>query len=116
MHELSIVQNIIKIVAIETQKSGVDKATEVNLEIGQLSGIEYNSLEFAFQNLSPGSVIEGAKINIEKPSGTALCKNCGNKFNIETFIGSCSLCNSIDIDIIRGKELRVKSITITKSK
>ncbi len=90
----------------------MDRATEVNLEIGQLSGIEYNSLEFAFQNLSPGSVIEGAKIHIEKPVGTARCNKCGNEFDIETFIGSCNLCNSFDIEIIRGKELRVNSITI----
>ncbi|HUX58469.1 MAG TPA: hydrogenase maturation nickel metallochaperone HypA [Bacteroidales bacterium] len=112
MHELSIVQNIIKIVAIEAKNSGVERVTEVNLEIGQLSGIEFSSLEFAFKNLSPGSVIEGAEIYIEKPGGTARCSKCGNEFSIDTFLGSCNLCNSFDLEIIRGKELRVKSITI----
>ena len=112
MHELSIVQNIIGIVAMEADKSGVKRVSEVHLEIGQLSGIEYNSLEFALKNLAPGSVIEAAKIIIEKPEGTARCNMCGNEFNIENFIGSCSSCSSFDLEIIRGRELRVKSITI----
>ena len=77
MHELSIVKSIIKIVAMEAKKSGVERVNEVNLEIGQLSGIEFESLEFALKNLAPGSVIESAEILIEKPGGAARCNNCG---------------------------------------
>jgi hydrogenase nickel incorporation protein HypA/HybF len=112
MHELTIVQNIITIVAKEAEKSGAKQVTEVLLEIGQLSGVEFESLEFAFRNLSPGSVIESAEIAIEKPKGTARCMNCGFEFEIENFIGSCNKCSSFDLEIIRGRELRVKSITI----
>ena len=112
MHELSIVQSIIGIVAMEAKKSGVERVTEVHLEIGQLSGVEYDSLEFALKNLATGSVIESAEITIEKPGGTARCSNCGYEFAIENFIGSCNLCSSFDLEIIKGRELRVKSITI----
>jgi len=112
MHELSIVRSIIKIVAMEAKKAGVERVNEVHLEIGQLSGVEFGSLEFALKNLTAGSVIESAEISIDKPSGTARCGNCGNEFAIENFIGSCNLCGSFDLEIIKGRELRVKSITI----
>jgi len=112
MHELSIVQNIIGIVAMKAEKSGVSRVTEIHLEIGQLSGVELESLEFAFRNLSPGSIIESAKILIDKPKGTARCIKCGYEFEIENFIGSCNKCSSFDLEIIKGRELRVKSITI----
>ena len=112
MHELSIVQSIIEIVAKEAKKSGVERVTEVHLEIGQLSGVEFDSVEFALKNLSPGSVIESAEISIEKPGGTARCCECGNEFAINNFIGSCNKCSSLNLEIIKGRELRVKSITI----
>jgi len=112
MHELSIVKNIISIVAMEAERSGAERITEVHLEIGQLSGVEFDSLEFAFKNLSPGSVIESAEITIDKPKGIARCIRCGYEFEIENFIGLCNKCSSFDLEIIKGRELRVKSITI----
>jgi hydrogenase nickel incorporation protein HypA/HybF len=112
MHEMSVVQNIINIVSAESEKNGGRRVLEVNLEIGSLSGIEYGSLDFALKHLAPGSVIESAEISIEKPEGLARCNNCGNEFALNDFIGCCNLCNSFDIDIIRGRELRVKSITV----
>jgi hydrogenase nickel incorporation protein HypA/HybF len=112
MHELSIVKNIIEIVAMEAIKSGSDRVTEVQLEIGQLSGVEFESLEFALKNLTRGTVIESAEIYIDKPEGIARCRNCSNEFAIKNFIGSCNICSSFDLDIIKGRELRVKSITI----
>jgi len=112
MHEFSIVKSIIEIVATEAKRSGVKRVNEVNLEIGQLSGIEFNSLAFALKNLAPGSVIEEAEILIEKPEGVARCTSCGFEFAIEDFLGSCNKCSSFNLEIIKGRELRVKSITI----
>jgi hydrogenase nickel incorporation protein HypA/HybF len=112
MHELSIVQSIIGIVAMEAKRSGAKRVTGIHLEIGQLSGVEVDTLEFALKNLAPGSVIESAEISIEKPGGTARCCNCGHEFSIDTFIGSCNLCCSFNLEIIKGRELCVKSITI----
>ena len=112
MHELSIVMSIIDIVAMEAMKSGAERVTEVSLEIGKLSGIEFDSLEFALKNLAPGSVIESAEVSIEKPGGIARCSDCGFEFAIENFIGSCNSCSSFNLEIIKGRELRVKSITI----
>jgi len=112
MHELSIVQNIIGIVTMEAEKSGAKRVAEVHLEIGQLSGVEYDLIEFALKNLSQGSVIESAEINIDKPEGSARCNECGNVFALKDFIGSCNKCSSFDLEIIKGRELRVKSITI----
>lgn len=112
MHELSIVRSIIGIVAREAEKAGAERVTEVNLEIGELSGIEFDSLDFAFKNMAAGSVIENAAIIIEKSKGTARCSKCGNEFLIENFIGSCNKCSAYDLEIIKGRELRIKSITI----
>jgi hydrogenase nickel incorporation protein HypA/HybF len=112
MHELTVATNILAIVASEAGKAGVQRVKEVCLEIGQLSGIEYESLEFALTALSPDSVMQGAILTIEKPGGRARCSTCSFEFSFESFLGSCSSCGSSDIEISGGRELRVKSISI----
>jgi len=112
MHELTVAGNIINIVATEAAKEGSNRVSEVCLEIGLLAGIEYAALDFALEVLAPGTVMEYAAITMEKPGGKGKCNNCGYEFPFETFMGSCSACGSTDLAVIRGNELRVKSITI----
>jgi hydrogenase nickel incorporation protein HypA/HybF len=112
MHEASVVSNIIDIVLAESGKHKGKRVTGVVLEIGSISGIEYGSLEFALKYLAPGTVIESAEISIEKPEGRARCNNCGNEFSLKEFLGCCPHCNSFDLSIIQGRELRIKSITM----
>lgn len=112
MHELTVAENIISIVNTEAVKAGCNNVSEVCLEIGLLAGIEYAALDFALEVLAPGTVMESAAITIEKPGGTGKCNNCGSEFPFEIFMGSCLKCGSTDLAVIRGNELRVKSITI----
>lgn len=112
MHELTVAKNIINIVAREAGKAGSNKVSEVCLEIGLLSGIEYAALDFALEALIPGTVMESAAINIEKPGGAAKCNICGCEFPFENFMGLCPDCGSTDLAVVTGNELRVKSITI----
>ena len=112
MHEMSVAQNIIDIVSAESEKHEGGRVVEVRLEVGTLSGIEYEALDFALQVLAPGTVIESTQISLERPGGRAKCNICGNEFSLNDFIGCCPQCNSFDISIISGRELRIKSITI----
>ncbi len=112
MHELTIAGNIIDIVSSEAAKAGGSPVKEVNLEIGLLAGIEYESLNFALETLKKGTVLDSASFNIAKPGGMCKCNNCACEFTIENFMGSCNICDSHDLQIISGSELRVKSIII----
>jgi len=112
MHELTIAKNIIDIVTAGAAREGASSVSRVCLEIGLLAGIEYESLDFALEALSGGTVMGGAEIVVEKPAGGARCNKCGTEFSFENFMGNCEKCGSTDLSIIRGMELRVKNITI----
>ena len=112
MHELSIVESILDIVEGEATKAGAIQIKELELEIGMLAGIEFESMEFALKVIAPGSIIEKAKIVIKKPGGLALCSECGEEFSTDSPINSCPKCDSFSCSIIGGKELRVSSILI----
>jgi len=112
MHEMSIAKSIVDIVSVEMSKAGEGQVTELELEIGQLSGIEYESLDFALKAVQPGTVIEGSTITISKPPGEALCNDCGHLFETDTRVSACPECKSYGCSIIGGKQLRVVSIVI----
>ena len=77
---MSIAKSIIDIVSDQLRESGETKVTEVELEIGKLAGIEYESLDFALGAMKHGTIIESSRIVVRKPDGEALCNDCGATF------------------------------------
>lgn len=112
MHELAIAMNIVEIAEEKAKESGVEKVLEIELEIGTLSGVVLEALEFAMAEAVKESVLEGAGLRIETTQGRGKCNECGKEFIIEDLYTNCPDCQSFDIEIIAGQELRVKAIYV----
>jgi len=112
MHELSIVTGIIDIAEEEAAKAGVKAFSGIDLEIGTLSGIVMEALDFAWDFAVKGTVLENAERKIIEVEAVAKCTGCGKEFKAETLYDSCPECSNPFTDIIKGKELRIKSLTI----
>lgn len=112
MHELSIAMSIVDIAEEKAKQSNANKVSEIELEVGNLSGVIYEALEFAMEEAVKNTLLNNAKCSIIKISGKARCNNCENEFGLDDFYAFCPNCNEFDFEIIQGKELRVKSIII----
>lgn len=112
MHELSIVMSIIDIAEKEINKEGGGIVEEIELDIGQLSTIEMEAFDFAWQQGIKGSFLEDAKLMVNRIEGIAKCLECNLEFPIENYYDSCPVCGGHFNQIIQGKELKVKTITI----
>lgn len=112
MHELSIVMSIIGIAEDEARKAGVSAIEEIELEIGTLSGVEMDALDFAWIQAVKGSVLASALKNIVRPEGKSRCMDCGNISEMNHLYDCCTKCGSHFVDIIQGKELKVRSISV----
>ncbi|MBW4597374.1 MAG: hydrogenase maturation nickel metallochaperone HypA [Brasilonema angustatum HA4187-MV1] len=108
MHELGITQNVVTIVA---EYANGTKVKRVLLEIGKLSAIMPDAVEFCFDICTQGTVLEGAKLEILEISGLAKCRQCGAEIPLEKPFGSCQ-CGSAHLDLIAGEELKIKEIEI----
>jgi hydrogenase nickel incorporation protein HypA/HybF len=113
MHELSIALGIVKIAETETAKVNAKKVDVIELEIGTLAGIEFDSLDFVWPAAVKETVLENAvkRINIIKAKGK--CLDCDIIFDIINIYDSCPNCKSFLKGIIQGKELRVKSLEVS---
>ena len=112
MHEMSIAQSILQIVAAEAKKAGVDRVAGVELDIGKLAGIEYPSLEFAMKVIAPGTAMDSCRLIINKPDGKARCNDCHLTFTTGTNSTPCPGCGSYSYEITGGREFSVRSILI----
>jgi len=113
MHELSIALGIVKIAENETKKAKANKVDLIELEIGTLAGIEFDSLDFVWPSAVKDTVLENAEKKITVIEARAKCMDCDNFFKIKYIYDSCPKCNSFLKGIIQGKELRVKALEVS---
>ncbi len=64
MHEFGIVDKVIRSVEEEVKKRKVSKIKEIHIELGQLMGIQPETMKFLLKEMSKGTVLENAKIKI----------------------------------------------------
>ena len=112
MHELSVAQNIIEIVEEHAAKMNAEHVSEITIDIGSISGVIPENLEFAWEVSSKNTIVEGAVLKINFIKAKAVCLECKKEFNLDDIYSMCEYCNSVKYEIIQGKELKVKSIKI----
>lgn len=110
MHEVSIMESTLRIVKEKAEENNLKNVSKITLKIGELSGVMSDSLIFAFNSLSKGTIAEGAEFLIEKVDATAMCDECGITFKIDHFNKLCPECNKFSTDILSGYELYVNTI------
>jgi hydrogenase nickel incorporation protein HypA/HybF len=108
MHELSVARNIIEIVEMHTS----EQVLEMEMDIGTLSGVIPESLQFALEISTRGTILEGAKIKMNVIPAEARCLDCDHVFKADDLYTACPKCQGLRYEIIRGKELRVVTINV----
>lgn len=112
MHESAIALSIVRLAEQNARDNGADEIEELELEIGSLAGIELSSLDFALNSAVKGSMLDNARIIRHDIQAEGRCGDCGTVFPVEALFTPCSRCGSYGVSILKGKELRIKSIVI----
>lgn len=111
MHEFSIALSIIQGAEEEAVKHK-GNITEVVLEIGKLSGVVKEALEFALNEAKKHTRLSSAKIKYVEIPGSAKCNNCWKEYDTDDYFSTCPECNHPYSSFIRGKEMLIKSIKV----
>ena len=79
MHELAITEDIL---AIVTRHADGARVTRIVLEIGKLTAVLPDAVRFCFEACAPGTVAEGARLEIIETPGRARCRQCGAEMTL----------------------------------
>ncbi len=112
MHELSIVTNIIEIAEREVKKAQAQSVSKIELDIGILSGVEMQAFDFAWEQAIPNTPIENARRTVNRLEVIAKCEDCDYQFEAESLYELCPKCESINVKLLQGKEMKVKSLEL----
>ncbi|EIJ69506.1 hydrogenase maturation nickel metallochaperone HypA [Pasteurella bettyae] len=112
MHEMSLTQNIMEIVEEQCRKNNVSKVTDLWLEIGPLSCIEPDAIEFCFDVCSKDTLMENCKLHFIPIPAQAYCWHCEKLVEIKAHQDACPECGSIHLQRQSGDELRIKEIAV----
>lgn len=113
MHEVALAQSIIEIVREQARRDHVRSVKAVHLRIGALANVEPEALLFGFESAAKGTVVEGARLAIERTPGAAFCGGCGKDVVVESRLELCPSCGSAQLLITGGEELRVTELEVT---
>lgn len=109
MHELAITQSIVEI--CESHAAG-RQVSLVRIEIGDLSGVVPDAVEFCFEACSRDTLLQGARLVIERIPARARCRTCAAQVAIRSYHDACAACGSYQLEILSGEELQVKQLEV----
>ena len=112
MHELSVAQNIIDIVRDNVPKEELVNVKSILIDVGEMSGIVADSLEFCFDVVKLETPLQNSKINIKKIPFILFCNQCNKETSNTAGIRMCEYCGGFDTRIISGTEMQIKEVEL----
>ncbi len=112
MHEFSLAEEVINLAQREAEKNNVNTISEIQIEVGDLSGVEAEAFESALGLLVKDTILNNSKINIIRTPGKGHCNACNLEFEMHHMQASCPHCRAFPSIINGGQEFRVLSLLV----
>ena len=112
MHELSIASAILDQLEDELAKRPGARFSKVGLRVGDLAGVDIDSLSFGFGALIKDSHWEPLDLEIESIKRRQRCPACKQEFEAEHWSTACKICGNAATVTIAGEELQIAYIEV----
>lgn len=117
MHEFIEADRVLRSVLDYMYNHGLSVAQEVDVDVGELLGLQNESLSTAFHLLSKGTPAERCKLKIRRVKGSVVCSKCGYTGNLKKVVEhvvhpafACPNCGN-PVIIKAGNELRIRKVS-----
>ena len=113
MHELGLVNYAVKEVDKFAKERGITNIKTVTLEFGEVSGIVPSYLHSYWDWYTKKfPLFTGTKLHCETIPAITWCDDCKITYNTVTYGKTCPHCGSGNTWLLRGNEMRIKSIEV----
>jgi hydrogenase nickel incorporation protein HypA/HybF len=112
MHELSLVQALVRLVDRYAPSGG--EVTAVHMRAGPLQAIEDETMQFAWRAATEATRFAGARLQLEQLPWHLLCPDCGREWDSEELYADC-VCGGRSSRPIGGDELTLVALDILEA-
>lgn len=109
---MAIAESILDEAVAALPKNAETSVERLILIVGELSGVDKDALSFALPFAAEGTPLEGAEFEFETERAEAKCRTCGVGTDCEFPIAACAECGSLDVQVLGGKGLIIKSMEL----
>lgn len=113
MHELSLLQSMLDIIAAEAKTQVFSRVLTIRVEVGTLSCVQAEALRFGFDVAARGTLAENARLEIITVPGQAWCWDCATVVSIHELGAPCPLCGQTRLQVRGGDHLRVLDLEVS---
>lgn len=120
MHEVATSQSLADAVLSEAKKRNAGRVIRVEVEIGELSFLEPEQVEFWVERCFEGTVAEGAKIAIDLIQPVVECEDCGRTgpikltehpaYHLQLPVFQCPACSSSNVQVKQGRSCTLRRV------
>jgi hydrogenase nickel incorporation protein HypA/HybF len=114
VHDFGLMTQLLDAIETKAHEMGSRPILSINLLIGDRASIVDDSLLFYFDMLTPGTLAEGADLNVRRVPSRFYCHVCGAKFTPSGYDFRCPTCNEVGTVTTEGSELQIESIVLAK--
>ena len=112
MHEVSLVESIVDLVAEERRKQPFSRVRMIRLTVGALGHAEPDALRFCFDAVTRGTVADGARLEIDIVPGVGWCAVCHQSVKLAERFAACPVCDDGPVRLTAGDELRLAELEV----
>ncbi len=112
MHELSVVEDLLKTALRHAAQHHATRVTDLHLRLGQMSSIVDDSVQFYWDLIAADTLCAGARLHFTRVPASLLCLDCQHEFSLDREIVPCPNCGGWNLRLTGGQEFLLESIEI----
>lgn len=112
MHELAITEQILNLALHHAREANACQVTDLHLQLGALSTIVDDSVQFYWDIISKDSLCQGAMLHFQRIPARLHCSTCSQDYTLANELTVCPHCGGIQVQIISGQEFQLMAIDV----
>jgi hydrogenase nickel insertion protein HypA len=118
MHEYILADKVLQSALEFAKENGLQSIHEIDIDVGELLGMETSSLSVAFKILSEKTEAEGSKLRVHRVKGIVVCNKCGFRGGLKQISHThsidpafaCPNC-AAPVSVETGNDIKINSIS-----
>ena len=91
-------------------ENGAKRILKITLSLGIYSGIVPDYVISCFEEVSAGTIAEGAELIFHELPVRIRCRECGRESEVDTSTFRCPACGGEDYQLTGGREFYIESL------
>ncbi len=110
MHEMSLVQELLRIIDDVAERERLRDISRVTVAVGEGRQVVDELFRFAFDNAKAAGAARDAVLELEFVPIVAVCNACGGRFRVEEHRYSCPSCGAGETEVVEGEDIVITEL------